>query len=262
MSEPRRLLSGASDASALERALLGAGRQRREPEGMRDRVRIGVTAAVTAGAISATATTATTAKAATTAGTASVLAKAKLVFVAAALVSTAGATTYVAMKDHPEVPTVTAAPAVPAVPAPVVITPRANPEPPSGAPVVTTTTSAVPVVTASSPRARTPASARAAVEAPSVALSELREEAALVDEARSALAAKDLVTANERLARADSRFPRGRLAEEREALAVRIAAAGGDEARAARLARTFVERHPTSPLRPSMEAIAKKSRIE
>ena len=83
-----------------------------------------------------------------------------------------------------------------------------------------------------------------------------------MDEARSALAQNDLVTATDRLARADARFPRGRLAEEREALAVRIASAGGDAPRAARLARTFLARHPTSPLRPSMEAIAKKSEIE
>lgn len=237
MSEPRRLLSGSSDASPLERALLGAGRLRREPEGMRDRVRIAVTAAAAAGALT---TTATTAKAATTAGTASAIAKAKIVLVAAALVSAASATTYVATKAHSDAPTML--PSAPLSLPPPPSLPLSPPPPPSP------------------PRVSLPSQPKPS--APSVALSELREEAALVDEARSALGAKDLVTANERLARADARFPRGRLAEEREALAVRIAAAGGDAPRATRLARTFLDRHPTSPLRPSMEAIAKKSEIE
>ena len=252
MSEPRRLLSSSSDASSLERALLGAGRQRREPEGMRDRVRLGVTAAVAAGAISATATTA---KAATTAGSASVLAKAKIVLVAAALVSAAGATTYVATKAPPTAPAVAPPPMQPIASPPPSLSPSPPPPPPLPPPLPPP-----PSLPPPHPRASIPSQPKPV--APTVALSDLREEASLVDEARSALAQNDLVTATDRLARADARFPRGRLAEEREALAVRIASAGGDAPRAARLARTFLARHPTSPLRPSMEAIAKKSEIE
>lgn len=270
MSEPRRLLSGASDASPLERQLLAAGRQRREHEGMPDRVRLGVAAVVAAGAISAAtaanaATTATTAKATLTG---SALAKAKIIVLAAALVTTAGATTYlVATNDHP---TPAAASSSTVVVSPVTSIGSATAAPPITAndlPAAPPSATAVPQPRASGrPRhaSRGPVDPPASATAPAVseAQSELREEAILVDEARSALAAGALPTARDRLARADARFPHGRLAEEREALAVRVAAAGGETARASQLARAFLGRHPTSPLRPSIESIAKKDGIE
>ena len=282
MSDPRRLLSGSSDATALERRLLGAGRLRREPEGMRDRVLVGVGAAVAAGAIASTAATAKAATAGTAKATVagSALAKAKLVIVSAALVTAAaGTTTYVAMSDPPKAPVT--APVVVATTATAPVATSASPAAPAAPandlPIAAPATTAsaaprgrafVPPRRSEAPPAPAPAPAPAdtsvggTANAPSLARSELREEAALVDEARSALASGDLVTASERLARADARFPRGRLAEEREALAVRVAAAAGDAPRASRLARTFLGRHPTSPLRPWMESIAKKDAIE
>lgn len=251
MSEPRRLLSGDSGATALERRLLGAGRQRREPGGMRDRVLAGVGAVVATGAIAST--SAATAKTAAASGattkatlTGAALAHAKLVILSAALVTAAAATTtYVAMSAAPKPAPAVATTTLP--PAPTVIAPSAAPSPQPIEPA---------------PKATAPPRAPVAARSPSVSQSELREEAALVDEARAALAAGDLGTASDRLARADARFPRGRLAEEREALAVRIASAAGDGVRASKLARAFLARHPTSPLRPSMESIAKKNEIE
>ena len=291
MSDPERLSSGDGAASALERRLLDAGRQRREPAGMRDRVLLGVSAAVAAGGVAAGSTVAsassassasTAAAAATTsvpptkaAATALALAKVKVLLATAVVVSgAAGTATYAARHSQPTTVTLSAPSAALAVP-PAPVPRSAPPEPiaPAATPASEETTSVDDLPTAPTetrslaPRARLGPSAAALPPTPTplaservetAAVSELREEAALVDEARRALAVGDTASASERLSRADARFPRGRLLEEREALAVRIAAAAGDGARAARLARAFLEKHPTSPLRPAIEPLSKK----
>ncbi|MEA2752128.1 MAG: hypothetical protein QOI41_6271, partial [Myxococcales bacterium] len=89
------------------------------------------------------------------------------------------------------------------------------------------------------------------------AISKLREEAALLQEARAALGRRDTVTARVKLADARARFPSSQLGEERDALDVRLASESGDRARAASLARAFVEHYPDSPLRAGVESIGR-----
>lgn len=281
MTEPRRLLSSGSDASALERSLLNAGRARREPEGMRDRVLAGI-AAGAAGAALGVATHGTAAKISTApaakVATAVVTTKLKALIATAAVIATAGVTAYVATRPAHQAPV----PAMAAAPPTASIPPSPAP-PPSAAPT-TITPSDLPTA----PSARTPSAPRPishaerlreevtqvsdlghyAAEAPGAArspaheaaesVSALREEAKLVDAARTALAAGDPASARARLDEAKTRYPQGRLGEEREALEIRVLAASGETSRAASLARAFLVRHPSSPLRPSIEAIAKK----
>ncbi len=90
--------------------------------------------------------------------------------------------------------------------------------------------------------------------------SDLREERALLDEAREALARHDAEGALLELSTHGSRFPHGQLAEERESLRIRALFDGGDHASAARRARAFLERHPKSLFGPSVESIAKQIR--
>lgn len=119
---------------------------------------------------------------------------------------------------------------------PVTLTPAVPP------PVPTITPSDLPSAEPSAARAATPSATAFAPAARSPA-GDPNEERALVDTARTALArgrSADALTAIDEHAR---RFPRGRLAEEREALAVQALALSGDRpgalTRAARFRRAF-----------------------
>lgn len=111
--------------------------------------------------------------------------------------------------------------------------------------VVTTTVTIERIVTASAAVAR---------PAPVAALS---RERALIERARSALARQDAAEALEALGLAKRLAPRGRLAEEREALTIRALYAAGrsEEARAA--IGGFRRRYPESIFRPVVEAVAR-----
>jgi hypothetical protein len=127
---------------------------------------------------------------------------------------------------------------------------------PSTSPVPSQAPPAVPVVSAEALPQVAPASARpSAVLAPA---SDLAEEQSLVDRARAALArgrAADAVAATDEHAR---RFPRGRLAEEREVIGIQALLASGNrsaaEARADRFRKTF----PKSVFLPSLDRILGK----
>ncbi|MDB4883946.1 MAG: hypothetical protein JWL95_2712 [Gemmatimonadetes bacterium] len=279
MKEPRRLLAD-SQTSELSRSLLAAGRARREPEGARERVwgAVGValagsaaTAAATGTAAAAGTTGATAGAGAKGAGVALALTKMKLL-VAGAVIATAATATVVAVNsDEP----VRAARVVSAAPTPAPATTAAKPQPkterapeaeaqPAVAPEAKEPKTAVQAVSTAAARPSAAATPLvvidpAPVEVPPARLdiSDLREEAALLQGVRAALGRGDTSDARAKLEEARRRFPNSQLGQEREALDVRIASESGDRTRAASLARAFVEHYPDSPLRAGVESIAR-----
>jgi len=223
-------------------------------------------------------------------GTALALTKAKLLVVGAMLATGAGVTIAASSKDEP--PSASALASAGTAPAekgtrhelralpppPSARVTQASPEPPAiqdasakagpstrvegNAEAISKRTARTRADTAASPGAHEvtttsrPAAVPPVVEHVPVAIdaSQLREEAALLHEVRAALARGDVAGAGSKLEDAQRRFPKSQLAQERDALEVRLAIESGDRARAAALARAFVERHPDSPLRPGIEA--------
>jgi hypothetical protein len=237
VNEPRRLAS-AGDATPLERRLLEAGRARHEPDGMRERVFVAVSAAGTAGVGAV--------------GLSRWLTKGKLTLLSVVLLASAGTFTYLASRPTQSVRRAAVLPVLP-VAAPSV---AATIEP--ATPAQPTPASIASIRPARRARAKAP-SARTEPSA-TTELSALREEALLVERARAALARGEASVAASELAGAEARFVPGRLVEEREALTVRVAAALGDAARATRLAGAFLARYPSSPQRPAIEALLASGR--
>lgn len=264
--------------SPLGRSLLLAGRARRESPGARERVLAAV--ALSAGVAATTTTIGSTTAASKAAGTATLAltTKAKLLLlgaITATLAAAATAGSVVALsstKDAPAVVTTTTTPAPTATtiasvasPPPTAVTPDDLPTAaPSAAPIPVHATSVTKAPRADSPQKAAPASAppSSSEVSPELSPSDLREEAAVLAAARADLARGDAKSASRRLDEASARFPRGMLLEEREALYVRAAEQSGDHERASRLARSFLERHPKSPLRPSVERVLEKSAPE
>lgn len=83
----------------------------------------------------------------------------------------------------------------------------------------------------------------------------LRRERALTDAARTSIGRGDIAGALEELRTATAEFPTGRLAQEREALAIQALWISGRRPEARERARTFRERYPASPLLHSIEAM-------
>jgi hypothetical protein len=270
MNEPRRLLTD-TKTSELSRSLLAAGRARREPEGARERVWSAVAVGLAGGAATASAARAAAAGASAGASVKPValsLAKMKLFVVGAVIVMAAGAAVVAMSRDAP-----VAAVRVAAVPAPAandakpesvpesVPEPKPEPEPRTEPPaqvrgnVAARRTAGAGGTGSTSPLVK----GAPVVDEPAhpVAISKLREEAALLQEARAALGRGDTITARAKLADARARFPNTQLGEERDALEVRLASDSGDRAHAASLARAFVEHYPDSPLRAGVESIGR-----
>lgn len=95
-----------------------------------------------------------------------------------------------------------------------------------------------------------------AASAPALSGSDVHTERLMLDEARRAFASGDYAKSLERVERHKARFPSGVLSEEREALAVRALAGGGNKAEAAKRARAFVVKYPDSIMRPAVEGAA------
>ena len=76
-----------------------------------------------------------------------------------------------------------------------------------------------------------------------------------LDEARSALAHKDVDSAERALDRYRERFPSGRLSEESVSLRIQALLARNDKAKARNLATRFLAEHPQSPLVPRVRAL-------
>lgn len=137
------------------------------------------------------------------------------------------------------------APVAPPPAAPVLTAPVAAPVPvaaPTPAPVVAPTPAPVALP---SPAVVAPARPR-----PQPAPDTLAEELRLLNAARRALAARQLDDAARPLAEHARRFPRGQLAEEREATAALVTCARGDRDASARAAERFLRAHPRSPQAP------------
>ncbi|MDP3216206.1 MAG: hypothetical protein Q8S73_19010, partial [Deltaproteobacteria bacterium] len=83
--------------------------------------------------------------------------------------------------------------------------------------------------------------------APRVERDDLPAELRWIERAQTALAAGDPGAAQAALRGHARAFPRGHLAEEREALSVQALCASGRAEEARRAAAAFVARHPTSP---------------
>ncbi len=264
MKEPQRLLADA-ETSALSRSLLAAGRARREPDGARERVWSAMAMGVAGGAAGA---------GASPRGALPALAKAKLVIAGFALLAAASAGVMVMGREASVVtsrgvttpaPIATndAKPSSSIVEAPPAAAPEEIASPTEPSPVAPVAADDAKKRIAAARRSEPPPAAVDArpvdtQQAPATTISsKLREEAALLQQARVALGQGDIMTARGKLADARSRFPNSQLGEERDALDVRIAYAAGDRARAASLARAYVERYPESPLRAGVEAMGR-----
>jgi hypothetical protein len=114
--------------------------------------------------------------------------------------------------------------------------------------LVPSSTTALPT----SPERPTPSEAGASGSTP--ADSALAKERALLDAARRALASGDLGACLNELAQHARAFPAGKLAEEREAMAVNALVGVGRYAEARQKADRFARRHPNSFLAPSVKA--------
>jgi Outer membrane lipoprotein len=90
-------------------------------------------------------------------------------------------------------------------------------------------------------------SAAFAQPAASASASTFREELAMVEAARSALASGDTDVCLKALDRHDAKFPDGALASEADITRIEAHAKNGQNARARALADRFLTRHPTSP---------------
>ncbi|HEX6836980.1 MAG TPA: outer membrane protein assembly factor BamD [Polyangia bacterium] len=88
--------------------------------------------------------------------------------------------------------------------------------------------------------------------------SDLAAERSLLTDARSALQSGDTARALTILTAHARRFPRGQLAEERDALEIVALARAGDQPRARARAEEFVRRHPHSLFLPSVRQAAPK----
>jgi hypothetical protein len=207
VTDPKRW-SEEGEESDVMRELMLAGQSRRMPDSERRAVWAGIALALPATPPPVT-DLAASASGATTAGSlGGYLAKGLLVL------ATLGGAGFGALQLWPRAeppapaPVVAHAPAKPAATAPDVTAPE---------PVAT----ALPVVSAAAP----PSSATKARSNPE---SQLREESLAVLEARS-------------------RFPRGALGQEREALTIEALARSGQSAAARRRAEAFLRQHPNSP---------------
>jgi hypothetical protein len=279
VKEPRRLATE-TDTSELARSLLAAGHARREPHGARERVwkalavgLVGTASTAAGGAtVSGAGTTGmSTGGAAASAGTgtaggasvkgagiAIALTKAKLLALAGvvAVVSV----TVVALERNKSPNASDVAPAAPAS-APLQVQREAiesQPQVTEAFPPPSETHVNEPVAASATPIASVlPRHVKATPfkEETMAPVSQLREEAARLNEIRAALARGDLGVARSTLEEARTKFPNSQLAPERDALEVRLASDSGDHTRAARLAREFIERYPESPLRAGIESM-------
>lgn len=127
--------------------------------------------------------------------------------------------------------------------APVATTIDAAIAPPDAALVDAPAPDAVPA-DATAQRARP--DARTAMHPDAASADQLARERELIDVARSALRAGDTRLATKNLVEHELRFPSGALTEERRALAIEVAMAAGDRAKAQTLAAEFRSMYPHS----------------
>lgn len=149
-------------------------------------------------------------------------------------------------------PTVSASPS-PSAPPALTLAPSA-PEPLPSA----TTAPSLPLVATA--RGTTSVAPPVATEAPAATQdardADLAAERALVDRARSALARGDTGASLEAVAAHEARFPRGRLTEERELVAIQALVRRGESGAAKARADRFRKAHPKSVFVPAVDRLA------
>jgi hypothetical protein len=234
MSDPRRW-SEEGEGGELARELLLAGQSRRMPDSERRAVWAGI-------ALALPATVPTPEVSSAASGAAGSVLGAYLTK-GAIFLATLGAISFGALQLWPRPQLVTQA----AVSAPATVMPPAEALQPALA-------AAVPRPEVTEPTATVPSSSkpRAGTE------SQLREESLAVLEARSALRSGDAARCLALLEQARSRFPRGGLGQEREALTIDALSKSGQAAVARRRAEAFLRAYPKSPYVADVRRIAER----
>jgi len=243
--DPKRWLSDGSDASNLERELLGSMRDVRPPAHAREQAWRGIAASLAAGAV---ATSVAPAAASSTAAKTGVLATSTLLTKAIVTLAASGIAVggYFAAQQAFEPPAAQprerAAEVVPAA--------RAKQVEP------TPSVEANEIV---QPEALEPNALKLAPRNSERKRKDLLiAESALLTRARAALRAGDPSGAQRLIDRMTSEFPGGVLEQEREVLAIEVVAARGDTAAAKQRTMSFAKRYPSSPhttrLRPLLDA--------
>jgi hypothetical protein len=120
--------------------------------------------------------------------------------------------------------------------------------PPTSAPALPSAVKAAPAPPPVAPAPRGPASSPSEADDPLVA------ETRLVDTARAALARQDFTACLAAVTQHEKRFPSGRLAEEREALAVQALAGAHEDAAARARGERFHQRFPVSLLGDAVDS--------
>lgn len=244
-----------ADATAFERQLLDAAKNDRAPAALELRMAQGLAAlplsAATTGVTGAGATgtgASTTSAAAQASGAGNLLFSPPVLWGSLTAVLLAGAIGWQQLAASP-------APVVPGAATPVVSAPSPRPTPePTAAPELPAPAAAAATPAAlAAPASSTTSPARASQAAPAA---RLREELALLDAARSALLARDSGRALELLDQHATRFARGALAPEADALRIDTYVQRGATGRAEKLSRRFLERYPAHPLTAHIATLA------
>ncbi len=128
------------------------------------------------------------------------------------------------------------------IPVPVVASPV------MAEPVVAPAEKAVPPSRTSKPKA-------VGVASPSPQRESLSEEAALIDQARTALLKNNLEGAAAALAQHEVKFPSGRMVEERQVMEIQVWLGQGHEEKAQALRIQFHQRYPDSLMGPTVDAL-------
>lgn len=236
MSDPRRWTDEGGDATARERELIGAGRDVGPSRELR-RKAWGAIAGQAAPAPAGQGTAPAAGKAAASVGLTWLKGTAIVVLLGSGIV-----TSYRALIRPVRAPTARS-PTIPQSP------PSAPNEPPPSAepPPADALSLKLPrMVKAARPPAR-PNAAVAEEVANNARASHLREETAMILDARSALRTGDASRALALLDGVRGRFPDGILVQEREALAIEALVRSGQRALAAKRARSFLRDYPKSP---------------
>jgi hypothetical protein len=238
MNDPRRWTDEGGGATAFERELVGAGRDAGPSREQKRTVWGAIARQAAAAATGAGAASASGAAAAT--GLTVIKATTIVVLISAGVVAT-----YRAMLK-PGIPTEPSAATAPQPPQPLPLDER--PLPPSASPALVADPAAEgprPVKVAHpAPR---PNAAAAAALAENARASQLREESAMILDARRVLRGGDPTRALTLLDAARARFPAGTLVQEREALTIEALVRAGQRTLATKRAEAFLRDYPKSP---------------
>jgi hypothetical protein len=236
MNDPRRWTDEGGESTALERELVGAGRDAGPSREQKRKIWGAIAGQAAVAATGAGAASASGGAAAAT-GLTVLKATTIVVLVGAGIVA---ATRAVLTPAVPTPPSAAAAAPPPRSP------PDDQPPPPSAPPAPVADPAAARPVKVAHPAPR-PAAAATAALADNARASQLREESAMILDARRVLRGGDPARALALLDAARARFPAGILVQEREALTIEALVRAGQRALATKRAEAFLRDYPKSP---------------